>query len=112
MSFQFTQDQQKDQMLKFQAQKSRSLTGERLLCECYLVRISPLTHSSFRKIHYIENYVVACYVMHFLLQKPDYMIRHDSVIFKQSFSLKFINTIQYSAYYAEAIKLSFANFFI
>nr|CAL25392.1 hypothetical protein [Vibrio vulnificus]CAL25549.1 hypothetical protein [Vibrio vulnificus] len=39
MNPQFTQDQKKDQMLKFEAQKSRSHAGERLLCECYLVRL-------------------------------------------------------------------------
>lgn len=48
--------------------------------------------------------------MHFLLQKPDYMIRLIQC-FQKSFSLKSIYTIQHSAYYAEAIKFSFANFF-
>ena len=36
-------------MLKFQAQKSRSRTGERLLCECYLVEVPPSTHSQSLK---------------------------------------------------------------
>ncbi|CAH1237721.1 protein of unknown function (plasmid) [Vibrio harveyi] len=39
MTIKSTQDLQKDQMLKFQIQKSRSLLGERLFCECYLVRL-------------------------------------------------------------------------